>query len=200
MGLPDPCRIPGAMRNVLLALAVFMIACSESPGDQMVRVCGSNAQVDVMAAGRLLKENPEVVKYANSHGTTPLHSACRVWNFFVVTSLLDAGADPNARDKDGNTPTHLALGAIEGQNYGAADNLPGTPLTEQQKQARSQVQSQVSLNQSVNRQDIVRYLINHKADFTIKNNEGKTPLEFSDQSRPVYDHVVNMMEDRKNMR
>lgn len=181
------------MRTFLLLLALLLSGCSSNPGDELIRACSSNVQVDVMATGRILKEHPETLNYADSHGTTPLHAACAHWNFIVVSNLLQAGANPNAQDKDGNTPLHLALGAIEGQNYGASENLPGTPLTEQQKRARTQVQGQVAFQQSQNREDIVRYLLNKQADPTIKNNEGKTPLEFSSQSKPVYDQVLRKM-------
>lgn len=178
------------MRYLLLTLALFLTACGSNPGDELIRVASSNMQVDVMQADRIMREHPEAVKYANSEGTTPLHASCANWNFIITVNLLKAGADPNARDKKGNTPLHYALGAIEGMNYGSSQNLPGTPLTAQQQQARGQVQSAVAVNQARNREDIVRYLLNAKADVNITNNEGKTPLQFSEQSEAVYREVA----------
>jgi cytohesin len=190
--------IPGRKSNYprkrfFILCALFLVGCAGSPGDQMIQACSSNGQADVLQTTRLMKEHPDVVKYANSHGTTPLHAAARAWNFIVVANLLNAGADPNARDKDGNTPLHLALSAIVAQNQGASQNLPGQPLTEADKQKRDAVQGAVAIVQEQNREDIVRYLLSKGADATIKNNEGKTPPEFSEQSQKVYERVLNMM-------
>ena len=41
-------------------------------------------------------------------GQTALHMACKVQNNYMVELLLEKGADPNARDADGNAPFHLA--------------------------------------------------------------------------------------------
>jgi hypothetical protein len=43
------------------------------------------------------------------YGGTPLHTAA-VWNEDVVQLLLANGADPNAKDLDGHTPLHSAVG------------------------------------------------------------------------------------------
>jgi ankyrin repeat protein len=41
---------------------------------------------------------------ADEYGVTPLHEAARIGRPAVVTVLLAAGADPNARTRAGETP------------------------------------------------------------------------------------------------
>jgi ankyrin repeat protein len=55
-----------------------------------------------------VRADPRVVGWRDSLGYTPLHWAAAVDDAAAVRLLLDAGADPNARDLRGRTPLHIA--------------------------------------------------------------------------------------------
>lgn len=50
------------------------------------------------------------VNARNEKGRTVLHFACRMTSSGIAGMLLHAGADVNARDRDGYTPLHVAAG------------------------------------------------------------------------------------------
>ena len=55
----------------------------------------------------LLSAEPDLDARDDRYGSSLLHLAASRGNFKAVQGLLDAGANPNARDKDGWTPLHL---------------------------------------------------------------------------------------------
>jgi ankyrin repeat protein len=72
--------------------------------DLFFRACAAG---DVDTAGRLLTDEPALVRARNNGGGTGLHLA--VDHLAVVRLLLDRGAEPNARDTDDNAaPLHFA--------------------------------------------------------------------------------------------
>jgi hypothetical protein len=55
---------------------------------------------------RLAAENPDLLESRDRRGYTPLHIA---GNSIVITSLLDAGADIEAKSNSGNTPLQFSI-------------------------------------------------------------------------------------------
>jgi ankyrin repeat protein len=54
----------------------------------------------------------DIKMYTYLHsGETPLHLAARYQRADATKKLLDAGADPKARDNSGRTPLHAAVAA-----------------------------------------------------------------------------------------
>jgi ankyrin repeat protein len=96
---------------------------------------------DAAGIKALLAADPELVHSRDKDGSTPLH--CAVWKGHpqVVTLLLEAGADVNARNENdhwGTTPLHAAAHANQasiaqllidrGANVNATDREGRTPL------------------------------------------------------------------------
>jgi ankyrin repeat protein len=57
----------------------------------------------------LLQDSRELDQIDPGSGSTALHFAAQSGAVECARTLLDAGADPNARDRDGNTPLFRAL-------------------------------------------------------------------------------------------
>uniref|UniRef100_A0A8C0IQL9 Uncharacterized protein n=1 Tax=Chelonoidis abingdonii TaxID=106734 RepID=A0A8C0IQL9_CHEAB len=61
--------------------------------------------------GELLAQGARLDAQTDATGETALHLAARFARASAVRSLLDAGADPNVRDRAGRSPLHSAIGA-----------------------------------------------------------------------------------------
>lgn len=101
---------------------------------------------------------------------TPLHWAAQHGHVEVVQTLIDNGADVNARDVFGRTPLHLAVGHPRiisllldaGANVDARDSLSNTPL-----------------HRAVPSIESVDALIRAGANVRAENTSGNTPLDIA---------------------
>ena len=122
----------------------------------------------------------------NVHGATPLHWAVRQelqflqlpleggskhWNVesaseALMKMLLDAKADPNARDENGNTPLHWA---VRGGRLGAIQVFGTSQSISDQRAAREQAEIELDIRK-------MRNLIGAGASLNLPNRLGDTPL------------------------
>lgn len=97
---------------------------------------------DLTMVRALLARGANVNATGRDSGETPLISACRDWaHSYIVSPLLSAGADVNARDKKGRTALHYAVDPLlniplvellikKGANPAQADNFGVTPIAQ----------------------------------------------------------------------
>jgi hypothetical protein len=105
-----------------------------------------------------------------------------------IKKLLEEGADPNIRDRGGNTPLHFAAskGCAEvarlllrhGADPNAQDKNGETPL---------------HVAAYGGHVDVARLLLEHGADPSIRNRDGKTPLDLARESG--HREVVSLIEE-----
>lgn len=96
-----------------IALAVYAIGvlagtlrtCSAAePGVHALAAAGEVARLE-----NLIRQRPEWVETRDRRGNTPLHAAAGALQTGSAELLLGAGADVNARNRDGQTPLHVGM-------------------------------------------------------------------------------------------
>jgi len=145
------------MRHVALASLTALLAMSslaaQQPGGRLGRAMDSIDRNDVTALRQLLREEPALVRRTEA-GVLPhwrwtlLHSATAgSAGVAIVALLIDAGAEVNVKDNEGNTPLHFAMKRIGREKLPAQDY-----------------------------DAIIRLLLERKADVHAVNLGGATPL------------------------
>lgn len=126
-------------------------------------------EVDTLAL--LLEHDPAMADAQDRIGNTPLHYAVAARDRERVFLLLKYKADVNLANRQGTTPLHLTMDSevaarfLEvGADPNQPDSLANTPL-------HSAVKRRLK--------DIVRVMIEKKADASLANAGGKTPLNLA---------------------
>ena len=122
---------------------------------------------DVKLAAFLLDNDfPVNVSEAGGNGDTPLHIAARNRNMEMINLLLKRKADMNAGNAEGNTPLHIAADSFEYKNvsFNVLKDYRFCPLEPEKLTGKA---------------EIVDRLLQKKADFSIRNNDGKTALQLA---------------------
>lgn len=161
------------------------------------RRCKTNAQ-SISDLPYLLKHYASLLNQADCYGKTPLHMALRYgvyqYNFEAAEILLDAGADPSAVDKFGNSCLHIVAIAIHrgasarsmfsnllsrGLDINARNLRGETPIFYLNRFPYSTAQPELTLEDQILAADAVRLLENAGADLFAKDNAGQGLLHIA---------------------
>jgi ankyrin repeat protein len=136
--------------------------------------------IDIQEIKELVKQGADVDVRSNYYQRTFLHDACyERRNTELVKNLIDICADVNARDKDNNTPLHLAIRTTKveiikllidkGADVNARNNDGYTPL----------ILAMINISRAWNHTEVVMALIDKGADVNSRDPYGSTPLHYA---------------------
>jgi hypothetical protein len=142
-----------AFSLALVVVVATPLVTAQSANARLERAIDLIERNDVNGLRRLLQEDPSLVRRTEA-GVLPawrwtlLHSATAApASLEIVAALIDAGAEINVKDNEGNTPLHFAVKRINREKFPTRDY-----------------------------EGIIRLLLDKKADIHIVNSGGATPL------------------------
>lgn len=132
----------------------------------------------------MLRHSTNHLRAIDGKGNTLLHQAVEENNVTMIQTLLDHGADPNARNKIGCTPLHWAVICnsyeivkilLDHNAYvNARSNFGKTPLHLLALQKEDAVS-----------QRIAELLLSFNASTVIRDNKGYTPIDYLRNSQTL---------------
>lgn len=136
---------------------------------------------DSLASAALLIRAGANVNAANDYGVTPLSLACLNRSDAMVEALLNAGGNPNAAQWTGERPLMVCA------RTGAARAVTLLLSKGAEVDARETQQGHTPLMRAAagKHADVVKVLIDHRADVHAKSKGGFTPLLFASQQGDI---------------
>ena len=149
------------------------ITAKNKEGDMPVHIAAYNGRGETIMA--LITEFGCDANIEDSDGWTLLHYACKAGNVSLVQTLIEHKADITAKNKEGDMPVHIAVCNDIGEvilalitEFGCDTNI-----------ANSNGWTLLHYACKAGNVSLVRTLIKHKADITVKNNRGDMPVHIA---------------------
>ncbi len=121
------------------------------------------------------------VNATNDYGVTALSLACTNRSAPMVEKLLKAGANPNARQWTGETPLMTCAGTGNGETVKLLLSYEADPNLKENQQGHTALMRAVAGKHT----EVVRTLIDHRADVRARSNGGFTALLFAAQQGDI---------------
>ncbi|KAK9079970.1 hypothetical protein SSX86_001645 [Deinandra increscens subsp. villosa] len=159
---------------------------SQGRMDVPLSLCFAVSRGDDVLLHKLLRRGGLDANEMDSNGHTVLNLAAATGSLECVLLLLDYGADPNKRDSEGNVPLWSAIiGRNEAVIKLLVDN--GATLTS------GDVGEFASCAVEENSIEMLKDIIKHGGDVTVRNNMGTTALHkaISEEKTKVVEFLIN---------
>ncbi len=147
-----------------------------------------------------LAETKTPATYADNHGYTLLHEACKHGNINTIKTLLQNGADANVTDDVLSTPLHY----LSAYNYQTTDRRLGVETLVQLgvdiNAQNEQGFTALHLAAHVGSSAVAKQLIKEGADIHVLDKKGKTALDYLDERMAMINEQSDQYQDLKSLR
>lgn len=129
----------------------------------------------------------------NNNNKTPLHYICKTYDTDAIKILIQAGANPNIKDKSGNTPPLILAKISIPPRFDVhtwtylIKNISDINITNNNKQ------SLLHFACKNNNIELIQYLIDHGINVNLSDNDGIKPSDHAWRNRSL--HIVNLLNE-----
>src|SRR5437899_9696487 len=181
---PDDLRLIEAVKSrdraAIRSLIEKRVAVNAAQPDGTTAVAWAANRDDLETADFLIRAGANV-NAANEYGVTPLALVCTNRSSRMVERLLKAGANPNARQWTGETPLMICARTGNAETVKLLLSYEANPNAKENEQGHTALMRAVAAKHS----EVVRTLIDHRADVRARSNGGFTALLFAAQQGDI---------------
>jgi ankyrin repeat protein len=178
------------------AIGLGAVGISASRPPEIPKVFKALSVGDGSAVRAALESDKAVVEATDIEGNTPLHIAAASGWADIVGVLLDAGADPTARNRAGWTPLFAALEAPPWGQGAVVHTLLAKGAAPDVELPDGQTVLHVAANTPTTDPNVVPLLVRDKALVRRADHAGRTPLQLARASNlRATEQVLRWLQD-----